>query len=198
MSKTESGVICILGSPRREGNTDRLASEFLKGVESKGYHSRVIIPTELDISWCDGSNQCFRDGLCIIRDGMNEIYEEILEASHLVIATPVYFMGPPGSLKSFIDRFQAVWARTAILKTFDPDDELWRSKHKAFVIIAAASEKPNMIRPTRSILKAFLNIIGFTYAGELIATGLDRRGDVLIREDLLKKAYEAGSCFVGS
>ena len=186
-------VICILGSPRREGNTDRLAREFLRGVESQGLQTKTIIPTELGISWCDGGNQCFVDGQCIIRDGMNDIYDEILATTHLVVATPVYFMGPPGSLKAFIDRFQAVWARTAILKTFDPDDAERRTRHKAFAIIAASSDKPKMIQPTLSILKAFFNVIGFTYSGELIAQGIDRRDDIIKRTQLLAQAYQAGA-----
>ncbi len=189
-------VLCILGSPRREGNTDNLASEFLKGVESQGFHSKIIVPTELGVSWCDGGNQCFVDGKCIIRDGMNEIYDEVLQSSHLVVVTPVYFMGPPGSLKGFIDRFQAVWARSAVLKTFDPDDPQRRSQHKAFAIVAAASHEPKMIAPTLSILKAFFNVVGFSYSGELVATGLDRREDVIKHDELLARAYQAGITFV--
>ena len=61
-------VICILGSPRREGNTDRLAREFLRGVESQGLQTKTIIPTELGISWCDGGNQCFVDGAFLLHD----------------------------------------------------------------------------------------------------------------------------------
>jgi multimeric flavodoxin WrbA len=191
-----NSITAILGSPRRRGNSDILAQEFLKGAASNGYEHNLIVPADLEISPCDGGNQCIHDGRCIVRDGMNGIYDRVLESTHLLVATPVYFMGPPGSLKSFIDRFQAVWARSAILKTFDPDSEERRANHKAFaIIVCAARDKPNMYRPTRSIIKAFLNVTGFAYAGELIATGLDKAPAVRSRDDLLKQAFEAGQSF---
>ena len=190
-------ITAILGSPRRGGNSDSLAMEFLKGAASRGYKHSLIIPTDLMVSPCDGGNQCFADGNCVIRDGMNQIYEKVLSTNHLLLATPVYFMGPPGSLKVFIDRFQAVWARSAILKSFHPDSEDWRASHKAFVIIAqSVADKPNMHRPAMSIIRAFLNVIGFTPSGELIATGLEEKEAARKHDDLLKEAFAAGITFV--
>ncbi len=190
-------VTAILGSPRRRGNSDALAMEFLKGAADQGCAHNLIVPTDLGISPCDGNSLCVKDGICIIRDGMNELYGQVLESRYLLIASPVYFMGPPGGLKAFIDRFQAVWARSAVLKTFDPDSAERRAGHKAFAILTGATEdKPAMYRPTISIIKAFLNVTGFDYSGELIATGLDGPGDALRRKDLLAEARKAGKQFV--
>jgi multimeric flavodoxin WrbA len=195
--KVTKRITAILGSPRRRGNSDMLAHEFLRGAASQGYEHDIIIPTDLGIAPCDGGNRCSADGMCVIRDGMNEIYDRVLAATHLVIATPVYFMGPPGSLKAFIDRFQAVWARSAILHTFDPGSPEWRAAHKAFTIYTCATkDDPKMYRPAVSIIKAFLNVTGFAYAGELIATGLEKPDDAGDREDLLKQAFTAGQTFV--
>jgi multimeric flavodoxin WrbA len=170
--------------------------EFLKGAGQKGLTHRLIVPSDLGISPCDGAGRCMKSGNCIIRDGMNDIYGQVLESRYLLIASPVYFMGPPGSLKAFIDRFQAVWARGALLGTFDPDSAERRAGHRAFAIITGATEdKPSMYRPTLSIIKAFLNVTGFDYSGELIATGLEGPADLLKREDLLKQAREAGLQF---
>jgi multimeric flavodoxin WrbA len=193
----KGSVTAILGSPRRRGNSDALAMEFLRGASSKGHSHKLIVPSDLGITPCDGGNQCFSDGRCIIRDGMNEIYEEILSSAYLLIATPVYFMGPPGVLKGFIDRFQAVWARSAVLKSFDPDSDARRRDHRAFAIIVGGTrDKPSMYRPTVSIIKAFLNVTGFDYTGEIVADGLDKLGDIHEREDLLKQTFEAGRTFV--
>jgi multimeric flavodoxin WrbA len=194
----DRGVIAaVLGSPRRHGNSDTLAHEFLKGASSRGYQHRLLILSELGISPCDGGNQCFEDGRCAIRDGMNAVYEMVLSSPYLLIATPIYFMGPPAMLKAFIDRFQAVWARSAILKTFDPDSADRRRNHRAFLIITGATpDKPSMYRPTISIIKAFLNVAGFGYAGDLIAGGLEQAQDAGRHQDLLQKAYAAGRDFV--
>jgi multimeric flavodoxin WrbA len=190
-------ILAVLGSPRRGGNSDRLALEFLRGCESAGLGHDTIVPADLGLSPCDGSNRCFADGRCVIRDGMNEIYERVLEARYLLVATPVFFMGPPGSLKSFIDRFQAVWARSAVLKTFDPDDPRRRASHKAFAIFTCAVEdRPAIYRPAVSIVKAFFNVAGFGYAGDLVATGLEGPGDAEARRELLRQAFDAGAAFV--
>lgn len=190
-------VAAVLGSPRRRGNSDTLALEFLRGAQTCGVGHALIIPTDLGLGPCDGQNRCFENGICSINDGMNDVYDEVLHSPFLLIATPVYFMGPPGTLKSFIDRFQAVWARSAILGSFNPDSPERRMKHKCFAILVGATrDDMNMYKPTRSILKAFANVIGFDYSGELIAPGLDRPGDAAHRDDLLKQAFEAGTRFV--
>ena len=192
-----TGLIAIMGSPRRGGNSEALAREFLRGAAAAGAVPEILIPTDLGLSPCDGDNRCFADGQCVIRDGMNTIYDQVLSSRRLLLATPVYFMGPPGSLKAFIDRFQAVWARAAILKTFDPDAAAWRAEHKMFAIyVGAVTDKPGYYRPAISIIKAFANVIGFTYAGEIVATGLDRPEDASKRDDLLKQACDAGRAFV--
>jgi multimeric flavodoxin WrbA len=190
-------IVAILGSPRRRGNSDTLALEFLRGARSRGVEHTLIIPTDLGLSPCDGQNRCFEDGMCSINDGMNAVYDEVSGAPLLLIATPVYFMGPPGTLKSFIDRFQAVWARSAVLGTFDPDSPERRMRHKCFaILVGATGNDMNMYKPSRSILKAFANVIGFDYLGELIAAGLDGPEDAARRKDLLKEAFAAGARFV--
>ena len=78
---SETLITAILGSPRRRGNSDTLAMEFLRGAAAKGFGHKLIIPTDLAISPCDGSNRCFTDGRCTIADGMNAIYDEVLAAS---------------------------------------------------------------------------------------------------------------------
>lgn len=186
-------VLAVLGSPRRDGNTDTIAGEFLRGAAAAGFEPRYIIPTDIGMSPCDGMNQCLKTGKCVILDGMNETYDEVLGATHILIAAPVYFMGPPGSLKSFIDRFQAVWARFEVLKEPRPDPV----GRKGFAIVVGATpDEGKMYRPTISIIKAFLNVTGFTYAGEIIATGLDEKVEAAGRKDLLAKAFEAGREFV--
>jgi multimeric flavodoxin WrbA len=196
----ESGLITvILGSPRRDGNSDSLAGEFLRGARASGLRSEVLIPSDLALEPCDGHNRCFDTGQCVIRDGMNRIYDLVLDSSYLVVASPVYFMGPPGTLKSFIDRFQAVWVRSEILKTFDPDSEGRRAAHGAYSILTGATrDKPSMYRCTSSILKAFYNVTGFDLRGELVAEGCEGPSDAAGRPDLMRRAFEAGRSLTGS
>ena len=45
-------VLVLMSSPRKHGNTDRLANAFIKGVEENGYSTEKIYA---DFSFCDTS-----------------------------------------------------------------------------------------------------------------------------------------------
>ena len=64
------------------------------------------------------------------------------------------------------------------------------------IAVKATEAKPGTYRPAASIIKAFFNVTGFTYAGELIAAGLDEIGDSARRQDLVEQAYTSGRAFV--
>ena len=104
-------VLGIAGSPRREGNTELLLREFLRGAGTSGLETELIILSEVDISPCTSCDLCQEDGKCVIADDMQLMYQKLLEARYIVFASPIYFSGVSAQLKSFIDRCQALWSR---------------------------------------------------------------------------------------
>jgi multimeric flavodoxin WrbA len=93
----------IVGSPRLKKNTDALVQQTLNGCRSKGALVETIYLNKLEIKPCQAHK--VQDGKgCIIRDGMDAVYE-IFEASEgLVLGTPVFYNSVSSQMKLMIDR----------------------------------------------------------------------------------------------
>lgn len=51
-------VLVLMSSPRKNGNTDRLADAFIKGVEENGYTTEKVYVNYQNIKPCLGCNAC--------------------------------------------------------------------------------------------------------------------------------------------
>lgn len=101
-------VLVLMSSPRKHGNTDRLANAFIKGVEENGYSTEKIYVNYQNIKPCLGCNVCQKTNQCVQKDDMQDIYKKMLEAKVIVFASPVYFYTFNASMKLLIDRTFAI------------------------------------------------------------------------------------------
>ena len=87
-----STIVVLIGSMRKNGNTDLLAQAFVKGA-SKNNTVEVVSVADYKVNPCIGCNSCFtREGnRCFQDDDMNEIYDKLKTADIVVAASPVYF-----------------------------------------------------------------------------------------------------------
>lgn len=103
---------CVLmGSPRREGNTAALLSEFLEEWETMGHSARVIHLYGREVRPCLGCMVCqdCLDGLgCVQQDGFAEIFQEMADSDVILFATPIYAWYCTAPMKALLDR--AVYA----------------------------------------------------------------------------------------
>ena len=84
-------VLVLSGSPRKNGNSDLLCNEFLKGAAESGHEVEKIRVAEKKIGYCRGCYACKDTGICAIRDDMAEVLQKMIDADVLVLASPVYF-----------------------------------------------------------------------------------------------------------
>ncbi|MGI5916407.1 MAG: flavodoxin family protein [Anaerolineae bacterium] len=105
-------LICLLGSPRRRGNSDTLAAEVCRGFNEAGGTSRQIALSSLDLQPCNACDWCKTDHPdpepCVIQDDMQRVYDEMLAASAILWATPIYSWAPTVEMKTVLDR-QFAW-----------------------------------------------------------------------------------------
>lgn len=102
-------VLILHGSPRRNGNTALLSEAFSKGAAEVGHEVHTIFVRDKNIQGCLGCNACqHNDGYCIQKDDMTDIYEAMLKADVIVLASPVYFYTWTAQMKTIIDRTFAV------------------------------------------------------------------------------------------
>lgn len=97
-------VLLINGSPKSNGCTYTALTEMIKVFNSEGIETEVVHIGSKDIRGCIACNKCRQDGKCVFNDLVNEIAPKFEEADGLVIASPVYYASPNGTLISFLDR----------------------------------------------------------------------------------------------
>ena len=102
-------ILILSASPRKNGNSDVLCHQFMKGAQAAGHHVELISLYERDTAFCRACYACFDSGHCVIRDVMEVILDKMQLADVIVIATPTYFYAMNGKLKTVIDRFLPRW-----------------------------------------------------------------------------------------
>jgi len=186
-------VLGIAGSPRKNGNTDMLLAEFMRGVAGKGAEVKTIFLRDMKFSTCLHCDACLEAGICRIKDDMQNIYTEMESADVIVMASPIQFMGVTAPMKAMIDRCQALWARKYVLKVPPLRD---RRERKGFFISVGGTKLKNLFEPTLVMIKTFFHIIDVIYVGELLFKGIDEKGAIAKQPDALQQAFQAGEKIV--
>ena len=67
-------ILVILGSPRRNGNSELLCQQFRKGAEESGNKVNTLRLSELQIEYCSACYACKRTGHCVKQDDMEQAH----------------------------------------------------------------------------------------------------------------------------
>ena len=185
-------VLGIMGSPRIGSNTDLLLDEALKGAESQGAEVEKIIVDKLNISPCREYYGCLKDGNCVIKDDMDDMYPKLLAADAIIVASPMFFYGLSSQLKALIDRCQALWARRYVLKQ-GPSGSMRKG---AFVAVGATRGK-KLFDGARLVVKYFFQAVGVECVDELLVRGVDKRGEIKEQPAVLAEAFKIGKHLAG-
>jgi len=179
-------VLGIMGSPRIKGNTDLLLDEALKGAQNQGAETEKITASNLKIAPCREIYACLKDGNCPIRDDMTGLYDKILAADAVIIASPIFFYTVSPQLLALISRCQALWSRKYVLKIMNIP-----LKKGAFIAVGATRGAKLFDGPKLTI-KYFFQAINAEYKEELLIRGVDKKGEIKDHPDYLVSAYELG------
>jgi multimeric flavodoxin WrbA len=181
-------VLSFLGSPRRGGNTEILLDEALRGASDHGGSCEKIVLRDLKITPCLEIYKCAKDGVCAIKDDMQDLFPKIEQAQRVIIASPIFFYSVSAWTKAMIDRCQSLWAKKYILKL--PVSAV-ADRKGAFISVAATRGK-KLFDGVRLTIKYFFDAIDVTYSDELLVRGVDDKGEVRKQEEALQRAYELG------
>ena len=96
-------VIGVVGSLRKDGNTEFAVKTSLKAAAELGAEIEEIDLSNYSIHPCDGCGLCKKQE-CHIDDSMHEILPKIAAADAIILGSPVYYGGISGGLKCFLDR----------------------------------------------------------------------------------------------
>ena len=171
-------ILAISSSPRKNGNSEILCDEFLRGAKEAGHETRKIRLAEKKIAPCLACYGCTETHVCVRNDDFTEVLTAMKEADVIALAAPVYFYSVCAQMKTVIDRCFADY-RSIKNKTF-------------YLIVTAADPNYSAVETVLADLRGFLRCLpGAEEAGVILGTGTWDKGDVY-RHPTLKEAYEKG------
>ncbi|MBS7607184.1 flavodoxin family protein [Candidatus Bathyarchaeota archaeon] len=97
-------IVGVVGSPRVNGNTEILLSEALRAAAEDGAQTELIRLADKEIKPCDACLSCRQTGECHIKDDFQEIFEKMVRADGIILASPVYFGSATPQIMALIDR----------------------------------------------------------------------------------------------
>lgn len=172
-------VLILSGSPRKQGNSDILCGEFMKGAVEAGHNVEKIRIASKEVAPCLGCYYCNEhNGECCQKDDMAEILQKMIDADVLVLASPVYFYSINAQLKAVIDRTVARWLEV---------------KNKEFYYIATmAEENKERANTTIECFRGYAECVkGAVEKGVMIGSGVYEKGEINDKPEL-KQAYDMG------
>lgn len=183
-------TIAFLGSPRKDGNTELLLNEAIRGVEETSGGDVLISNLNLmNIKPCQDCGGCEKTGECVLEDDMAKIYPEIRTADRIIFASPIFFFGLSAQSKTMIDRCQSFWCEKYLLKRPIPPGEFGR---KGLLIVVGGMKKEIGIECGGATAKAFFRTISVGEHKVLGFLGIDAKGAIHDHPTALKDAFEAG------
>ena len=97
-------VLIINASPRNDGNTSLLLDEIKKTFMNLDVSYEEIKIGNKDIRGCIACNYCSENKKCVFNDSVNDAAKILNESDGIIVASPVYYASPNGTLISFLDR----------------------------------------------------------------------------------------------
>jgi multimeric flavodoxin WrbA len=98
-------ILAMVGSYRKNGNSDILAKEALMGAEEVGAEVELLYLTDCRIGACQGYGLClFNKEGCHQKDDVNAIWAKMAEADGVILSVPCYFLEATAAVKQLIDR----------------------------------------------------------------------------------------------
>jgi multimeric flavodoxin WrbA len=108
-------VLILNGSPRKNGNTAYLIGKLIEGLREAhpDAQAEVVNLASMKIAPCRACDACRREDrlgqYCVFRDDMAGMYEKVLKADAIVIASPIYWFTMTAQTKLFMDRLYGLW-----------------------------------------------------------------------------------------
>ena len=172
-------ILIISTSPRKNGNSERLADAFLNGAMDGGNTTEKISLYDKRIGFCRGCLACQKTGRCVIHDDAETIVGKMLTADVIVFATPIYYYEMSGQMKTMLDRANPLYSAD-----YDFRD--------VYLLSTAADNDEGVDARAISGLEGWIECFPkVRLAGTVFAGGVNDAGEI-DGHLALEKAYEMG------
>lgn len=189
-------VLAIVGSFRKEGNTDIIIDKILEGAQSVGAETEKIFVDDLQIASCQGCMECRKEGICKQDDDMMKLVKKIDQAHGVIVGTPIYGNYMTGQLKVLLDRMMGVINKVTYLPGEGRKSitRLEPKKRNIIILATAGAPEPECAEDAFKLIRRMFS--SFANGGrvtEMVATGINEKGQVVFsKEELLSIAKRQG------
>jgi multimeric flavodoxin WrbA len=170
-------LLVLSSSPRRDGNSWLLAEAAAEGAREAGHSARLVHLDDHLRHFLRDCRQC-RDasGRCTIDDGYETLLrEEVVPADAIVFATPVYWYGVSGQLKTFFDRMFCFIAAS------EPDADQFVDgliRKRLALVLSSEETYPSAALGLIQEIQEYARYMHSDFVGVVRGIG-NKRGDVL-------------------
>jgi len=179
-------VLGLVGSGRKDGNTNTLVAQILEGAKEKGHDTKKVFLPDLRISPIGDCAACRKTGRCNIEDDFDMLMDEVLGTDCVVFGMPIYWFGPSAQMKAFIDRW--------VCRMFF-DEEGFRARMRGKKCVLAVPHQDTRLSVARhlfAMMEETFEFMEMAYLGR-IQTVAWRRRDAGNDKAALKHAFELGT-----
>jgi len=164
-------VLSIQGSPRTWGNTGILLKRILFVLQAESYEIiDTVYPSKQVILECSGCYACQElhdQPGCSLQDDMQTIYEKMLSANLILIATPVICWEMRPQFKAFFGRLRAMFKFG-----MNPHRSLFEGKRFALVVTSSGSPE-GAAEVTEKCYRPFIELARARDCGAFVESWLD-------------------------
>jgi multimeric flavodoxin WrbA len=134
--------VTVMGSPRPEGNTAKVLAWTEDELKARGHEVDHIDIMDCRIGYCDGCFRCqnAEDRLgCSQKDDAQVVFDRMLAADGLILASPLYCWGFAAPMKALLDR------GVCLIKRPEGEDAVYllEGKRAGLLVTAGGPEEGN-------------------------------------------------------
>ncbi len=146
--------------PRRYEGHPQTAGGLQSDQQMPG-ESEILSAYQLAVRPCEACGGCAGGRECVIRDGMERVWEGLVRADCVVVASPLHFSSLSAPLVAVISRWQRVWEARRAGGAGD-------GRRRFGVIVATGGAAyPGMFESARRVAAAGFVTLGVEYMGML-------------------------------
>lgn len=185
-------VLGIVGSKRKKGNTAILVETALAALRLSGIDTKTVFLSDYNFNGCCGCEGCKDTYKCVIDDGMQGLYGDMIEADAIVIGSPTYFYNITSDVKAFFERCYN-------FEIFAEDDRsVWMSVNEVlgikYAVTIAVCEQDNAedMGLTSQAMRLPLQALGYRVVDSVEALKLFIKGEASKDNEAIMRAKQAG------
>ena len=189
--EVNKNLLVVLGSPRVNGNSEIIANQISDGFAKSDFKTNTVRVENLNILPCTGCLKCNKTGKCEThKDGWDNFLTMFKKATHIVMASPIYFHHLPGTFKIVLDRFRSQ-IQIQMTATGLVHNPIWKERKKYAFVFSLGDRKEHDTIPAKNILTFWAKLFGAKNEDiqVLAGYGLAIRRQVSLSKERLQNLY---------